>query len=349
MVPRNDRITRQLGWVCCLFVLSCMLSCTLLSAGQGPEESETRETEAGEARMDLAAVQSETPTESPPATETCAPAPEAGDTRLRGKDGMVEVYIPAGSFMMGSTEEEIDQLVARCEVSGDCKRAWLEVEIPQHGVTVDGFWIDQTEVTHTMYDRCVETGACTGLWYLKGYTSEEQYNRDPQKDDHPAAPILWSMAHRYCSWVGGRLPTEAEWEWAARGEDGRIYPWGDEEGDGTQANFCDASCPLSLGSVQVNDGFEAFSPVGSYPAGASPFGVLDMSGNVWEWVQDCYDPAYYAVSPELNLTGPAETGLRVIRGGSWINPMVAIRVTTRSGLEEGQSPDDVGFRCVHDN
>jgi formylglycine-generating enzyme required for sulfatase activity len=154
----------------------------------------------------------------------------------------------------------------------------------------------RTEVTNAQYDRCVRAGVCTApsnsVW------------RDVRFADHPVTDVSWDQASVYAQWVGGSLPTEAQWEKAARGTDLRAYPWGDQEPTVSLLNF-------------EGSGIGGTSAVGSYPIGASPYGALDMAGNVWEWVADWYDGSYYSVSPVENPQGPATGSYRVLRGGSW--------------------------------
>jgi formylglycine-generating enzyme required for sulfatase activity len=229
---------------------------------------------------------------------TAAPTTWAsiGDTWTRPADGAVMVYVPAGEFLMGSTEEDIDAVMAECAASGyPCNREWFAGEQPQHSVYLDAYWIDRTEVTNAQYRQCVEAGACEepGCW-------ENNYLNAPEQ---PVVCVSWYDARDYAAWVGGRLPTEAEWEKAARGTDGRIYPWGNNPPDCQKANYSGcAGNPL---------------PVGSHPDGASPYGALDMAGNVWEWVADRYYEHYYRFeSPFRNPQGPESGDDRVLRGGA---------------------------------
>jgi serine/threonine-protein kinase len=233
-----------------------------------------------------------------------------GDTWTRPDDAMVMVYVPAGEYAMGSADGNSD-------------------EQPVHTVELDGFWIDETEVTNTQYRWCVEAGVCqppiTCDWGASPYD-------DMTKIYHPVTCVDWDGAVAYCGWVGGRLPTEAEWEYAARGPEALIYPWGDSKPSCSQAHF--ANC--EEGALQV----------GELPDGASWVGALDMAGNVWEWVADWYSRSYYDGSPEGNPTGPESGENRVLRGGGWYFDDRYLRSAVRYKLPAVHRIDYVGFRCV---
>jgi formylglycine-generating enzyme required for sulfatase activity len=236
-------------------------------------------------------------------------APQPGDAQTRSKDGMVMVYVPAGSFAMGSDE--------------------FDDEKPIHTVYLDTFWIDRTEVSNAQYRRCVEAGVCQVPTTCD--LGDPTYD-DGSKKDHPVVCVNWSQARTYCEWAGARLPTEAQWEKAARGTDGRTYPWGDSQPDCNRAQYggCDGQTV----------------PVGSIAAGTSPYGALDIAGNVWEWVADWYDADYYASSPERNPPGPATGAGRVLRGGSWGSHWYSVRAAYReSGYPPARSYR-IGFRCA---
>jgi len=243
---------------------------------------------------------------------------------------MLQVYVPAGTVRMGGLDVYA--------IGGD--------ELPAHTVSLDAFWIDQLEVTNAMYMLCVQAGACIAP---ENWTSGKRlsYFNTEEFKDYPVIHVTWEQANDYCAWAERRLPTEAEWERAARGDDFRDFPWGDEPPSVVYANF----------DRLVDD----TSRVGSYAAGASPFGALDMAGNVWEWVSDLYGIEYYNVSPEHNPTGPENTGTyrRVLRGGSFQDGWVNLRVSKRGSAlgpdpnapydapdRDGEQSSKIGFRCV---
>ena len=209
---------------------------------------------------------------------------------------------------MGSSEAEIDAALAQCnaENGGNCDRAWFAAEAPQHTVYLDAYSIDKYEVANARYQACVDAGGCTAPHDPSSATRTSYYG-NPDYAGYPVINVDWGQAETFCAWEGKRLPTEAEWEKAARGTDGRIYPWGNQN----------PTCDLANGVVQGKRCVGDTSPVGSYAAGASPYGVMDMAGNVWEWVNDWYDENYYSHSPASNPPGPATGDTRVLRGGSW--------------------------------
>ena len=238
------------------------------------------------------------PTNTPiPATPTTMPSTDTPTPSA--PPGMV--YVPAGEFTMGSTDAEVDSALALCnEYRSDCKRSWFEDEQPVHTVYLDTFYIDKTEVTNDEFQRFVQaTGYRTQAekdgygWAWNGREVEKIEGADWRhhqglhsgiegRMDHPVVQVSWNDAVAYCQWADKRLPTEAEWEKAARGTDRRTYPWGNTF-DGSKLNFCDKNCSSDGKDASVDDGYADTAPVGSYPAGASPYRALDMAGNVWEW------------------------------------------------------------------
>jgi formylglycine-generating enzyme required for sulfatase activity len=209
-----------------------------------------------------------------------------------------------------------------------------EEEAPPHTVTLDSFYIDLYEVTNARYDACVRDQACNQPMDLSSATRPGYYGVSTY-DDFPVIHVSWEMAKDYCEWRGARLPSEAEWEKAARGSTEGIYPWG-----------MDIDCSLANYWGEEENCVGDTTAVGSYPQGASPYGALDMAGNVWEWVMDWYDPGYYAVSPPENPPGPDLGQHRVVRGGSWSGGALQLRVTTRGRDLPAGTYNYVGFRCV---
>jgi eukaryotic-like serine/threonine-protein kinase len=263
----------------------------------------------------LCACQASSPATPATASPQAVQPFQTGGTQVPSeKDGMQMVFVPAGEFWMGSSEEDL-------AAKGD--------EKPQHKVYLDAFWIDRTEVTIAMYNQCVHAGTCQ---YPYGTSADEihSFYQNPENADYPIN-TTWTDAGTYCRWAGRHLPSEAEWEKAARGTDGRLYPWGNTPPGPDLLNFNSL-----LGST---------TRVGSYPGGASPYGALDMAGNLWEWVTDWYDHAYYVNSPSSNPTGPAPQAYRACRGGSWNSSAKVVRAATRGNQDPGQCDGLVGIRC----
>lgn len=260
----------------------------------------------------------EVPTEAP--SETPSPEPTAldvGSSKVSDSDGITQMYVPAGDFLMGA----------------DAADAFADDdERPQHTVTLDAFWIDQTEVTNAMYAMCVAAGDCLAPELIDSATRPDYYE-NPDYADFPVMHVAWEEAAAYCGWAGRRLPSEAEWEKAARGTDGRLYPWGNAEPDSDRLNFDQPEGDTTA--------------VGSYPDGASPFGALDMAGNLYEWVADWYSATYYAELPAENPTGPVSDAdeRHGVRGGYWGTSAPYVRVTERDG-QSFNRPNWLGFRCA---
>lgn len=304
--------------------------------------------------------------ESAMATPATSPAEGTApiDTQIRPTDGMVMVYVPAGEFEMGNPG--IQWIWGGSLRDGDLDLQVFTDEGPRRTVYLDAFWIDQTEVTVAMFRTFVEaTGYETtaeragwGQPWREGPMEEEwpqvsgadwQHPRGPEstaEDDHPVVQVSWEDAAAYCEWAGGQLPTEAQWEKAARGTDGRMWPWGNTY-DGVRGSFCDAQCPIERWKHDsYDDGYAFTAPVGSFPSGASPYGALDMVGNVWEWVADWYDDSYCGDSPTENPSGPPSGTERAMRGGAWIDNETWVRCTVRHQNPPWSRCDDVGFRCA---
>ena len=280
------------------------------------------------------------PTEANPPTATATPTlaetpiPEAGATRLYEVDQMVQVYIPAGEFIMGSDDLE-------AQILKDNGRAYPE--IPVHTTYVDSYWIDKFEITNEQYALCVAAGVCQPPYLSKSETRPSYYD-DPEYANYPVIYVSWYMATAYCEWTGRRLPTEAEWEKAARGTDGRKYTWGNDKPTGELANFCDTNCPRTIANHNFDDGYGDTAPVGSYPAGASPYGVMDLAGNVWEWTSTIIQD--YPYDADDGREDPDKYAERVWRGGPWSNGYWWIRATVRYRSIPFYWYVNLGFRCA---
>ena len=255
------------------------------------------------------------------------------------------VFVPGAQVLMGSTAPQIDRAVSLCleGASDGCPRRLFVHESPAIRVRTRPLLVGTTEVANADYEACVRAGACQ---------PRAGHRPDPRFDaaNHPVVDVTHSDANDYCRWRRGRLPTEAEWEHAARGPRGRLFPWGDGW-NGALCNHGQSGSPLTDDS----DGHRYVAPVGSYPEARSPVGALDMAGNVWEWVADWYAPDSYGLALErarggvvTDPRGP-ETGRgRVIRGGSFAYPPFAQRGATRAVADETERALDIGFRCAWD-
>jgi serine/threonine-protein kinase len=216
-------------------------------------------------------------------------------------------------------------------------------EIPVNTVYLDGYWIDKFEVTTGQYATCVDAGVCRAPWATTDDVYPYYYG-DPAFANYPVVWINWSMARAYCEWAGRRLPTEAEWEKASRGPDGAEYPWGDDPISGERANFCDVNCKRTIANGAYDDGYAGTAPVGSYPAGASMYGAMDMSGNVWEWVSSLIMPyPYNANDGREDLDAPGE---RAWRGGPYSNGTWWMRSSVRYRSVPTYWWMNLGFRCA---
>jgi formylglycine-generating enzyme required for sulfatase activity len=234
--------------------------------------------------------------------------PQSGES-MKWLDGSKLIYIPAGDFVMGDNG----------------------FDAPIHTVTLDGYWIQQTKVTNRMYEQCVKTGSCTPPTQELG---GPVFN-NPDFASHPVVGIDWNQAQAYCTWIQGSLPTEAQWEKAARGLNGNAYPWGSSE----------PSCDL-LNYANCNG---RTSNVTTFEIGKSAFGLFDMAGNVFEWVSDWYDPNYYAQASSANPTGPQSGQYRVIRGSSFETASEQTFSAIRRFNEQLDAGRDIGFRCAVNN
>jgi formylglycine-generating enzyme required for sulfatase activity len=275
---------------------------------------------------------------------------------IRGEDGAEMVLISAGEFWMGNTSDGLEPVRGFCKrvpQANVCKDERYERdELPRHRVALDAFYLDRFEVTNAQFAGFVratghrtfaeiQRGASVWRWEngsWKRPSVANAYWRSPSgsggilaEPTHPVVQVSWNDAALYCKWAGKRLPTEAEWEKAARGPDERRYPWGDVW-DSNKAN----------GEAKLN----RTTPVGSYPRGVSPYGAHDMAGNVWEWVADWYAEDYYKIRPTNNPHGPEAGEFRVVRGGSWLEHPAVLATTFRHPMPPSYSVNVVGFRCA---
>ena len=271
-----------------------------------------------------------TPISSP--TPTSLPPLGIGSQRISASDGMTQVFVPEGSFLMGSPDGDPDVFAH---------------ERPQHSVWLGSYWIDQTEVTNAMFARCVAEGACSPPRSTAANTYGVYYG-NPVFDPYPVIWVDWSQAQSYCQWANRRLPTEAEWEKAARGTGGQYYPWGDEPvSTAMLADFQDVSSSCARAHYGACEPYRDTTLVGERSAGASPYGALDMAGNVWEWVADWYDAGYYQSSPDSDPKGPEQGTQRVLRGGSFAaNFSRDLRSAHRYPMAPDQTIFGFGIRCA---
>ena len=274
---------------------------------------------------------------------------------IRGEDGAVMVLVPAGEFVMGSDEAEVQGFVQGCPAAAGftermCKERG-DREMPQHRLKLDAFYIDQHEVTNALFEKFVKASGHTTVaererwsWIFRQKDANRQWEKTEGADwRRPAGPgstaeanrpvihVAWSDADAYCRWAGKRLPTEAEWEKAARGTDGRRYPWGNDWEPGR------ANATLSARTTTA---------VGSFAFGTSPYGAHDMAGNVYEWVADWFDKEVYRLGPDRPRTGPEQGTMRVIRGGSWHNHLLFTVIMRRPASLPERTANDLGFRCA---
>ncbi|MFQ5449576.1 MAG: formylglycine-generating enzyme family protein [Nitrospinaceae bacterium] len=252
--------------------------------------------------------------------------------------------IPAGKFKMGSTFEETKGFLEKCrKFDKACELWWFKDEYPDHLVTLKTYWIDLYEVSNEKYlefvratghrpalDDSCETVKCRegNLWQGTSFP--------PAIRNQPVTQVNWFDADSYCRWRGKRLPSEAEWEKAARGSSGSIYPWGSGSPKG-RATY-----------LRKWRGVFTMTDVGSYPNGASLYGAYDMAGNVWEWVDDWYHINYYRRGTRKNPRGPARGEFKVVRGGSWVNFPDSLRSAFRRWSRPEVRFNDTGFRCAKD-
>lgn len=322
---------------------------TSIALAQG-QRAGTATAAASRAAAGTAAAQTALTATAAAATVVASPTASAV---IWATDGMSLVYVAPGAFLFGSAEAD---------------RAAADDERPQVLVHMDGFWIDHTEVTveqfrgfagATGYQTDAERGCCESAYAEPGglvYSPDPLYVRNaswrlPQGSGapeaaprHPVVQVSWNDAAAYCAWTGRRLPTEAEWEKAARGASGLIYPWGNEF-DGRRLNYCDTNCAAAWHGT-IDDTFARTGTVGVFATGASPYGALDMAGNVAEWVNDFYDFRGYGSVPTASPPGLSSGLTHVLRGGSWLDPLERVRAAARSSDVPDARNNLSGFRCA---
>jgi eukaryotic-like serine/threonine-protein kinase len=307
------------AWLLFVLVLAALLIICASSSRSLPGPADKPASTGSEKPVNATQTTAKPAAPTATATQRGAPAgtpPPLGAARVY-TDGMTGLFVPAGDFLMGAREDDPDIF-------------WPD-ERPQHKVYLDAFWIDKTEVTNAMYAHCVQAGACAPPARTSSY-KRDSYFGVSQFDNYPVIYITSvAAAQRYCQWAGRRLPTEAEWEKAARGTTGQKYSWGSKPPDATRGNFND------MGDTTW---------VGSYGAGASPYGALDMAGNVWEWVSDLYEAGYYSHSPEQNPTGPTLGNSHLVRGGLWSVTQRSALSSERTGYGYRATEDRTGIRCA---
>lgn len=272
-------------------------------------------------------------------------------------NGIPMQLVPAGPFLQGSLDTAQKQSIIGSPM-GD--------EYPMETRELGAFWIDTYEVTIAQFSRFVAaTERVTVTEQLNAgrrWTPEEGWIlaegltwRNPmfpednalERPDHPVTQVTWPDAHAYCQWRDARLPTVAEWEKAARGYDGRRFPWGNEF-DPSKANSCGAYCYKHglLQEAKGDDGYRFTAPVGSFPEGVSPYGAYDMAGNVWEFVADFYDPYYFYYAPRFNPQGPRAGTHKIVKGGSFLSASSYLRTSSKSFDPLDEAYFGVGFRCA---
>ncbi len=271
----------------------------------------------------------------------------------KSKDGASMVLVPGGYFRRGSDRMSLQSGLKVCRETyshpDDCTTDWFQRESPRRDIELSPFYIDQYEVTNAQYSACVAAGDCQTLDYsaCNIYDPEsgrwEMGGKGPgslKGPQHPVVCVSWHQADAYCRWAGKRLPTEAQWEKAARGhKDDREFPWG-QNWEPTWLNWGE------LAGFGKDDGFETSAPVGSFPKNVSPYGAYDMAGNVWEWTADWQDDAFYQHAPLKDPFNDLGGANRIVRGGSWSFAGNGARVAYRY-FEQPEARDDaLGFRCV---
>jgi len=283
-------------------------------------------------------------TQTPALTTENPNTPTPKGERVSEKDGMPQMYIPAGEFTMGweGSDATLDVLPGPFP------------DFLEHTVYLDGYWMDKYAVTNGQYQQCVAEGICRPCAQNNIPPQGIAYFTEPEFANYPVVNVSWYMARDYCQWAGRRLPTEAEWEKAARGTDGRKYPWGNEPYSEDKANICDVNCPPAkkgeIGNTSFDDGYAGPAPVGSYPAGASPYGLMDMAGNIWEWTSTAAEIYPYDASDGredlYDVADGEKWPERILRGGPWSNGIGYQRSSFRYRAVAIYWNFNMGIRCA---
>jgi formylglycine-generating enzyme required for sulfatase activity len=289
--------------------------------------------------VDPSTVLTSTPVVSASQTLSASDPPSARDKRVNPIDGATFIYIPPGEFTLGLTAEQVLILQPLCTTQM-CRELISKSYPDQQTKITRGYWIYRTEVSNSAYAKCLQATICTELQDNGINYTKDNYFESSGFADYPVVWVEWAQAKTYCEWAGGRLPTSAEWEYAARGTGGKLFPWGDATPTANHANV-----NSFYGELRSVNGF------GDFP---SPFGVLNMAGNVWEWVSDYYDSAYYTTNTDwVDPKGPAfpdDSDDRVVRGGSaWFSSAYAsggVQDSEDPVFLEGRKYYGVGFRCA---
>jgi formylglycine-generating enzyme required for sulfatase activity len=247
-------------------------------------------------------------------------------------DGKVMVQVQAGDFRMGTSPAQVADLATKLHIRSES----LSAEIPQQTISLPGFYIDQTPVTNADYKRFIDANTSQPVPFLDNPVSKSfDWDKDKRtfpvnRGQYPVVLVTWRDANAYCKWAGGRLPTEAEWEKAARGSDGRVYPWGDE---------------WEAGKANTAEGRKGdATPVGEYTTGQSPFGAFDMVGNVWQWTSSLDKP--YPYDPNDGREDLQAPGPRIVRGGAWLYGAAFTRTAARNRFDPDGKSLSIGFRCA---
>ena len=314
-----------------------------------PGPKPTRESKPSLGATEVAATAPAVSQKATPTAPTTVPPAVSGDIKpgqsnTRQADDMAMVAVPGGEFRMGITEEQVKDVLQLCrEYSGNCDSDWFSAEQPAHPVSLEPFWIDKTEVTNAQFARFLNDQDQQALKNLATWIdldngssqierSADQYQPKTGLDEHPVSLVSWEGAQAYCKWAGARLATEAEWEYAARGPDSRIFPWGNEFDD-SRLNY-----------ISSSDGYAETAPVGSFLSGGSWCGALDMSGNVAEWTADWH--GLYKDEVQKDPQGPALGQYKVNKGGSFQSQPYETRGAGRGAGSPTDTNRMFGFRCA---